>query len=203
MKQITIILIIAFSFANQSLIAQDTLTFLNGKAIYGLVMEVDSFMVTYQISKNKKTKTKSVSTELLFDIKYQDGKIDTLYSTNPHIGNYLTPLQMHHFILGEQDASEYYRSRLTAIIGVAFGVSFGYLLHDGFWVASVPLVYSVGAGITKVKIKNIANRDIAILRTAAYQEGYIKVARSKKAFSALVGSLVGTVIGIGVGYATD
>ena len=166
-------------------------------------MEVDSFSVVYEKTKNNKTKTKTVFTELLFDIKYQNGQIDTLYKTDPNAGNYLTPIQMHHFILGEQDASKYYRSRWTTVIGVAFGASFGYLLHDEIWAASVPLVYTAGAGISKVKINNIANRELKILRTAAYQEGYIKVARSKKAFSALAGSLVGTIIGIGVGYASN
>ena len=92
---------------------------------------------------------------------------------------------------------------MTAVFGVVIGVGLGYLLRDGFYVAGVPLVYTIGSGISKIDIKNINQRNSSILSHPAYQEGYIKVARSKKAFYALASSLVGTVIGISIGRSTD
>jgi hypothetical protein len=182
---------------------QDTITLLDGKTIIAKVINSDSISVSYDLTKKKKTKAKTISSEMVFDIHYENGKIDTLYIKNPDLDHYLSPIDMHLFILGEQDAKSDYHPRMTAVYGIVVGIGLGYLLRDGFYVAGVPLIYTIGAGISKIDIKNIKQRNLSILSHPAYQEGYIKVARSKKAFYALASSLVGTVIGVSIGKSSD
>ncbi|UTW64936.1 hypothetical protein KFE94_09600 [bacterium SCSIO 12643] len=182
---------------------QDTITLLGGNVIVAKVTSVDSINVNYSIQKKKGLKDKFVASEMVFDIKYENGSVDTLYYKSEELDHYLTPDEMYLFILGEQDAKADYHPKMTAVLGVVVGAGLGYLLRDGFYVAGVPLVYTIGAGVSKIDIKNINQRSTTILSHPAYQEGYIKVARSKKAFNALAGSLIGTVIGVGIGKSLD
>jgi hypothetical protein len=186
-----------------SIQAQDTINLLNGKVIYVEVLNSDSTVITYNYTKGKKVKTKSISTELIFTVQYAKGYTDTLYFINPENDLHLTVPEMQLFIYGEQDAKAHFKAPVTAILGLAFGTTFGYLLRDGFYVAAVPLVYTVGAGISPVNVKSRGNRSPETMSTQAYQEGYIKVARSKKAFNALASSVVGTLTGILIGNATN
>lgn len=182
---------------------QDTITLLGGNIIIAKVTSVDSLNVNYTVQKKKGQKDKFVASEMVFDIKYGNGSIDTLYYKSEELDHYLTPDEMYLFILGEQDAKTDYHPKMTAVLGVVVGTGLGYLLRDGFYVAGVPLIYTIGAGVSKITIKNINQRSTTVLSHPAYQEGYVKVARSKKAFNALAGSLIGTVIGVGIGKSLD
>ena len=202
MRFISIIAFLISMFSFSQLKGQDTITLLSGKVINVEILETDSFAISYNYQKKNKTKKKTISSDLVFDITYQNGTIDTIYKTDPSIDQYLTIDEMQLFIWGEQDALKYYKATFTTIFGVAFGAGFGYLLHDGFYVAGVPLVYTVGAGVSKISIRNEEYRSSTVLSNPAYQEGYIKVARSKKAFNALASSTAGTLIGVLIGNAT-
>jgi hypothetical protein len=180
---------------------QDTITLLNGKTVTAEVLNADSLSITYNFKKKRKTVKKTISSEIVFDILYADGHIDTIYYPNPDIDQYLSVENMHLFILGEQDASEYYKTTLTSVFGVVFGIGGGYILSNRIYVAAVPLIYTVGAGVSTIKMKGLGARSSSILSHPAYQEGYIKTARSKKAFAALGSSLVGTLVGIGIANA--
>lgn len=202
MRLFSLLFFLGISMYSQ-VIGQDTITLLSGKDIIAKVTQKDSIFIDYEITKKNKTKAKTIASELVFDIHFENGTIDTIYTQNPDLDHYLSPSDMHLFILGEQDAKADYHPKMTAVFGVVIGVGLGYLLRDGFYVAGVPLVYTIGSGISKIDIKNINQRNSSILGHPAYQEGYIKVARSKKAFYALASSLVGTVIGISIGRSTD
>lgn len=191
---------LAFLFTTSAW-GQDTITLLNGKTVPAEIINADSLSITYNFAKKRKTVKKTISSDMVFDIAYADGHIDTIYYPNPDLDQYLTVYEMHLFILGEQDASVYYKTTLTSVFGLAFGIGGGYILSEGIYVASVPLIYTVGAGISTIKMKNVGARSSTILSQQAYQEGYIKTARSKKAFAALGSSLLGTFIGIGIANA--
>ena len=180
--------------------AQDILTLLNGKIISAKIISSDSVFITYNIQKKNKIKQKTIPRDLVFVVQYSKGNTDTIYYQNPEIDQHLTVSEMELFIMGEQDAYEFHKSTWTAVVGVAFGATGGYLLNRSIAVAAVPLVYTVGAGISRVSTRKLGGRSSEILSQPAYQEGYIKVARSKKAFTALVSSLAGTLIGFGVAY---
>ena len=127
MRLISIIAFVVSMFSFNQLKGQDTITLLSGKVIHVEVLDTDSFSITYNYQKKKKTKQKAISSEFVFDITYQNGTIDTLYKKDPSIDQYLTVEEMHLFILGEQDALKYYKATFTTIFGVAFGAGFGYI----------------------------------------------------------------------------
>jgi hypothetical protein len=195
-RLIFIIVIFCYSLSGT---AQDTITFLNGKVLIGTVEETDDVSTQLLIVKKNKSRLKIIETLTLFSVQYEDGRFDTLYNKNTEQDLTLSRKEMYLFILGEQDARLYFKPYLNALGGVVFGASFGYLLHNGFYVAGVPLAYTIGSGISNVKVKNAGNRSSQILIHPAYQEGYIKVARARKSFYALASSSIGTLIGAYIG----
>ena len=196
MNKISILFFGVFLLLGSHVNAQDTLTFLNGKVVVGKVTDSHVLNTQIEITKKQKVKSKSFESTDIFDIRYANGDIDTLYAINEELEYFLTPLEMHHFILGEQDARNYFKPKLNSLGGIAFGGVFGYLLNEGAYVAAVPLVFTIASGVSPVKIKNTNNRSSDILAQPAYQEGFIKVARIKKSFHALAGSTVGTFLGV-------
>lgn len=184
-------------------LSQDTLTFLTGKVIIGEVQTSDSSVTTVVVKKRNKQIAKSYTNELLYSVHYQSGKKDTIYEPNSAYDLFLSKKDMGLFILGEQDAKKYYKTPLTSILGVAVSGTLGYVLHDGFYVAIIPLAYTAGAHFTPIKIKAPQTRSPEVLQSDAYQQGYYKQAATKKAFHALLSSLVGTIAGAAIGHSNN
>lgn len=183
---------------------QHTITLLNGKTLDAkIIATTDSVVLVEIVKKRGKIYPKEISNELVYAIAYDSNHIDTIYRPIPELDLHLTVEEMGHFILGEQDAKKYYKTPITSIIGAGFGAGLGYALHDGFWVAAIPLVYTVGAGLTPIRIKVAPGRSSTITQSAAYQEGYLKVARTKKGFNALLSSVIGTFAGALIGHANN
>lgn len=182
---------------------QDTLTFLNGRILHAKVLETDSTYTTVSFTKRKKEVTKAYNNDILFSIKYSNGTTDTIYTPSGEIDHYLSVEDMSLFILGEQDAKKYYKTPLTSIIGVAVSGGLGYALHDGFWVAAVPMAYTAGVYLAPTKIKAPDSRPLSVVQTEAYQEGYLAVARTKKSFNALLSSVIGTFAGAVIGHSNN
>jgi hypothetical protein len=188
---------------NCSLNAQDTITFLDGKVLIGKVEDSNDISTKITISKKGKSKLKTKESITIFSIQYADGTMDTLYVPNPEQDLTLSQMEMHYFILGEQDARQYFKPRWTAVGGLIFGAGLGFVFGEGFYVASVPLIYTIGAGLSSVKVTNFANRDSETMINPAYQEGFIKVARIRKSFYALGSSVVGTLAGAIIGQSQN
>ncbi|MGB0806190.1 MAG: hypothetical protein ACPGRC_05825 [Salibacteraceae bacterium] len=199
---ICIVTIIGLSFSLTGF-GQDTILFLNGKIEVGTLIETNDLTTTYSIVKGKKNKVKVKETTTIFGVLTSEGLLDTLYSVNESEELTLSANDMYLFILGEQDAKKYYKTQWASVGGLIFGAGFGYLLYDGFYVAAVPMVYTVGAGVSNVKVVNGGNRSTKTLTNPAYQEGYIKVARAKKSFYALGSSTIGTIIGALIGHSQN
>lgn len=179
--------------------SSDTITLINGQVIVGEVLEINPDYIVYNYFKKKKTIKKGVSPLIVYSIDYADGQKEVVYEKNEEEDLYLTKEEMLYFIKGQQDAREYYRTRGIFIGGVAIGALAGYVLYDEIYVATIPFVYSVGAGLTNIEVRQNPSTTEDIRRTAAYQEGYLKVARSRKVFAALAGSVMGTAAGIFAG----
>ncbi len=195
-----LLLLLISIFVASTVIAQDTLTFLDGKTRIGKVLNSTVLITKIEVTKKKNTKLKEFESSEIFKINYASGVSDTLYVRNAEKEFFLTIEEMHFFILGEQDAIQNYHPRVSAIGGLIFGGVFGYVLNDGAYVAGVPLIYTIGSAVSPVKINNLSNRSVSILSSPAYQEGYIKIARTKKAFYALASSAVGTFFGVIVAH---
>lgn len=201
MKQL--LLYIFLVAAPTTIFGQDTLTFLNGRVLQAKVLETDSIYTTVTFTKRKKEITKAYANELLFCIQYKNGTADTIYTPNDEFDLYLSKEDMALFIMGEQDAKKYYKTPLTSIIGVAISGGLGYALHEGFWVAAIPLAYTGGVYLAPTKIKAPDTRPLAVVQTDAYQEGYLAVARTKKSFNALISSVIGTFAGAFIGFSNN
>ena len=180
----------------------DTVILTTGKIYVGTVSNPDSSMVTITNASKKWSKIKRVHSDEVFCIQYASGKADTFYYQDEALMNYLTVEEMAIFILGEQDAIKYYKAPISSLIGLSLGVTAGYFMYDQFWIAGVPLVYTIIAGTSQVKVKNVGFREAALLAHPAYQEGFIKIARSKKAFRAFASSLIGAALGVTIGHLT-
>lgn len=204
-KKIPVLFFLFISLASFSQGIPDTLILLNGKAILGtLIGDRDGYIeyIPFKPKSKKKQKSKGISPMSVFAIYHGDGTQEIIYEQDKENDFYLTEREMQLFIYGEQDARNYYKTHWVAVIGVAFGFTAGYIFYDDFYVVAAPFLYAVGAGVTKIKVGKGVPRDSEITREPAYQEGFLKIARSKKVFSALAGVLAGTVGGIAVGQLT-
>ncbi|HBH05718.1 MAG TPA: hypothetical protein DDX92_03850 [Flavobacteriales bacterium] len=188
--------------ARAQIVIPDTITLINGQTVIGEVLEVNQDYIVYNYFKKKKTIKKGVSPLIVYSIAYASGQREVIYEKNEEEDLYLTKEEMLYFIKGQQDAREYYRTRGIFIGGFAIGGVAGYVLYDEIYVATVPFLYSVGAGLTNIEVRQNPSTTEDIRRTAAYQEGYLKVARSRKVFAALAGSVLGTAAGIFAGNVT-
>ena len=182
---------------------QDTLILLNGDIRVGRITHSDSVSVTYTYQKRKKTKTRTLSTELIFSTKKGNNPAQIIYEQNGGFNHQLSVSDMEVYLFGMHDAKSQYKAPWTFWGGVAFNAGVGYLLYDNFWAAAGPLTYTVGIGVSKIKTQPSAQRSVSVTSNPFYQEGYLKIARSKKVYNALTGSLLGLIIGMTTGYATN
>ena len=185
-----------------TLMAQDTLVLLNGEIRTGKIINIDSSSVTYSFVKRKKVKTRTLSNELIYSISTSQFSDSIIYRQNGTYDHKMSVVEKKRYLLGMQDAKSQYKSPWSFVGGVVFNAGVGYLLYDNFWAAVGPIAYTAGAGITEVKIKPAASRPQEITSNPLYQEGYLKIAKSKKLYRSITGSLLGLLIGIGIGNAT-
>ena len=183
--------------------SQDTLVLLNGDIRAGKVTHFDSLSVTYTFLKKKKTKTRAFSTEIIYSIQQGKNPVQVIYEQGSDYAHLLSVVDMGNYLYGIQDAKEFYKSPWVFWGGVVFNAGVGYLLYENFASAAGPLIYTVGMGASKINNHPNVKRPFEITRTTYYQEGYLKVARSKKIYKALTGSLAGLLIGITIGHATN
>lgn len=203
MRNLIVFLCLILSVGTSISYGQDTLVLLNGDIRNGHITHYDSVSVTYDFQKRKKTNTRTLSSEIIFSIKKENSPVQIIYTQNGSFNHQLSVPDMEVYLFGIQDAKLQYKAPWAFWGGVAFNAGVGYLLYDNFWAAAGPLMYSVGIGISKIKMHPSAHRSVQITSNPFYQEGYLKIARSKKVYNALSGSLFGLIIGMSAGYATN
>jgi len=185
------------------LFCQDTIFFLNGDVRPCEILHVDSISTTYSYPKKKKIKQREISTTLIYRIYYKDGMSDTLYSAKAEGLLYVTTKEKGLNLLGMYDAKRFYKNPLVTVGGVIFNFGMGFLFYDQMLVATGPLAYTAIFSVTPINFKGSENRENTIASNPHYQEGYLKIARNKRVFNALSGSLLGLIIGITVGNAAN
>ncbi len=184
----------------------DTLILVNGKTVNCTNAKTDSVFVTYQRQKKsgKLKKETRLDREMVFSIRRVSGE-EVLYNPSPaqlRSGDF-TVEQMRYFILGQQDARNNYKTHWWTVGGLVIGGGLGYAAYDQIYVAVIPFAYTLAAGFTPVEFNATPQRVNSELNIEAYQIGYLRAAKSKRVFRALESSLLGTAIGVGVGYATN
>lgn len=185
---------------------KEALILVNGKKIACVNATVDSVFVSYQkVKKNgNPKKITRLDKEMVFSIERETGE-QVLYQPTPaqlKSGDF-TVEQMRYFVLGHQDARAYYKTHWWTIGGLVIGGGLGYVAYDQIYVAAIPFAYTLAAGFVSVDFRASPNRMNSELNAEAYQIGFLRAAKSKRVFRALESSLLGTAIGVGVGYATN
>lgn len=203
MQKLVIFLCFIVAVGISNSYSQDTLILLNGDVRVGHITHSDSISVTFTYKKHKKSKVRTLSTELIFSIQKEHTPSQIIYVQNGSLNHQLSVPDMQVYLFGIQDANSQFKSPLVFWGGVVFNAGVGYLLYDNFWVAAGPLAYTVSIGTSKIKIQPSLHRSVSVTSNPYYQEGYLKIARSKKVYKALTGSLFGLIIGMTTGYATN
>jgi len=184
----------------------DTLLLVNGKEVVVSEVQFDSVVVSYKrVKKNGRLKKEAlIDREMVFSIKRASGE-EVLYApTAQEIGSgAFSEREMRFFIMGQQDARTFYKTHWWSIGGAVIGGGLGYLSYDQIYVAAIPFVYTVSAGIAPVEYRHNNLRSQYVWQQEAYQLGFFKAAKSKRVFTALKTSLAGTIVGVAAGYATN
>ena len=198
-KVILNLLVVTFLFVASKVDAQDTLTLLTGKTVAIKVDSITKDMIYYQLIKNGKMKPRSMDKESVFSIRSASGEETVFYKKNPEEDYDMTVEEMRYYIYGAQDARKGYKNPWITIISFTVGGAAGFGLYDKPYVAAVPFVIPVIAGSTGTEFNKGSVRNEDFRKIEAYQSGYFKRAKSRKVTNALIGSLLGTGLGVMVG----
>lgn len=190
---------------------------LNGDVLEGKITENnDDFgFISYNFTtKSGKTKSGTVEHYRVFSIIDADGQETMYYEQDSMAGYVFTENEMRAYIIGERDAKLSYKPTLTLLGGIGLGV--GTVLFDtyrtkadtedgqthGFFQAEpsimpivVPLVFTIAAGIPRVKVRLGGVSHTQYITDEYYLLGYEKKGRSKRVFRAFGGSISGVAAG--------
>ena len=188
----TILLFFCSAMLMGSSVAQDTVIFISGRVMEGLVKGIDSLDVQIEVQKKKKTKLMYMAKNSVFAIKYGDGKTEILYE--PLSSEEYSIREMQVYIKGEQDALRHTKASLLLVGGIVIGgISIAYL--GPFYGLLPPVAYAILAGPINSKIRENAVSNPNLLREDTYITGYVTKARNIKIQRALLGSIVGYLSG--------
>ena len=181
--------------------AQDKLLFLNGKLLEGKILNQTAVEFSFQDKKNKQY---SIDKYRVFSYTKNE-KERVVYKFDTLSENFLSEIDMRHFVYGEKDAHQTYRSNLVNIVGAAVGGTAGYFMHkdQSFFYAATPFLYTIITLPFGTKIhhqNNIKHQNL--FKEDEYLRGYDKVARSKRTTNALKFSFIGVAAGYVIGALT-
>ncbi|MFT5823677.1 MAG: hypothetical protein ACI8ZM_004939 [Crocinitomix sp.] len=202
---------------------QDSIILLNGRVFHGPVTSIENGILKYQ-EKTKKgeTFTGEFATYRVFSYT-QKGTETILYKQDEAADNYLSVDEARNATLGSYDARQTFKPRF--VFWSSFALGYGMSLYDTYLLQStidhenyigsftegglfksqptfvpmfIPLVLSASWSFPSFKLKEKQMIQTHLLNDESYYRGYHRVARQKRIFSALKGSL----IGIGAGLIT-
>jgi hypothetical protein len=213
MKLAHIFLLLFVFLFSSSFVAQDKIQLMNGKVLRGkLKAEFDDYYQFDYFKNGGKSKSLELSKYRIYAVTNSSGEESILYKQDSTIGNFFTPTEMKMFIYGQRDGHKTFKGSPMFISGFALG--FASVLIDtyefsttatspqGFFnrtpsVAPIalPLVFTIGAGLIKTKIRKEQVTDISFLSSELYIDGFHKVSKTKRVKSAFFGSISGLVVG--------
>jgi hypothetical protein len=175
---------------------QDRILMMNGREIECKVTDIGMGTVDYEMRKKGKLKKGAVPMAEVFSVQRAGEEEEFIYEKDSARGNTLARSEMRYFIHGEQDAMSGFRTPLTTIGGLAIGAAGGYFLEFSVFTVTVPLVFTLGSTIPKVRIDRATVSDPAYLDREFYLKGYEREARNKRLLNALKSSAGGVVLGM-------
>jgi len=181
--------------------SQDRINLLSGSYIDCKVEEVSDSLITYTYTKKSgKEKTKFMEAYRAFSVVYAGGEEKVIYKQDTLIGNYFSSQEMRLFVYGAQDANAYYKANKWFYAGLVAGAAGGYASQGGFFALGIPISFGLIAYAPRIKIKPEMVRNTDLLQEPAYVMGFERVARYKRFRAALLGSIPGTIVGLGSYY---
>ena len=202
MKLLQLIILFLGIWVSFPIIGQDTIFFLNGDIRLGKVTLSDSETFSYSYMRKSKVKERTISLSLVYSIHFENGEKQIFY-TDSTTAFQLSSEEMQHRLWGMHDANEHYRTTWITIGGIVSQAVIGFFLYDSFYSGIGPLAYTAGVSISNTQMPKESYREPKIMADIHYQEGYMEVAKSKKVYSALAGSIIGLTVGIIAGNAAN
>ena len=197
LKFFSFVLCLLLAFVSKSAFSQngkDTILLLNGGVVIGTVIDTTNGITTIKNPKDS-TKNDVIENDRIFSITNSSGE-SVMYVYDTIIGNEFTIDEMRYFILGEQDAEKGFKARGSLFGNMALGAAGGV---TGSLLTLIPIfTFTAASGLPRVKIKPSTVSNVEYLKHETYIMGYERVARKKRKLR----SLVGGVVGFGVGFGT-
>jgi len=132
----------------------------------------------------------------VFSFQPSVGDERVYYSYDEPSGNEISVEEMRTFVIGERDARYGVTGNAWLYGGMAVGLISGYAARGSVLALAVPPLVALTARIPVVKIKEESIQDSKYKYNEDYAAGYETYARSKYTRKALLGSAIGTAIGL-------
>jgi hypothetical protein len=172
----------------------DTVYLMSGKTVTGIVKDSTDDQLKILVPKKGQFKSDFIDLDLVFSVKYRNGKEEVFYKQDTLFGNYFTEQEVRYYMAGERDARRSYHSRLWCAGGFALGCVGGYF-RSPITVFTFPLLYPATTTFFRIKIKPGSVSNPENIKYDTYVLGYEKEARKQRVFRSLIWTGVGTVIG--------
>jgi uncharacterized membrane protein (Fun14 family) len=134
--------------------------------------------------------------EAVFSFQPAAGEEKVYYFYDEPLGNEISVEEMRAFVIGERDARFGVSGNAWLYGGMAVGLITGYAARGSVLALAVPPLVALTARIPVVKIKEESIQDSKYKFNEDYAAGYETYARSKYTRKALLGSAIGTAIGL-------
>jgi hypothetical protein len=121
--------------------AQDTIVLITGKVIPVKSVDYRDYSIDYRTADG--LKLKSIDAGRVFSVKYANGAERVIFRTDSLDAADFSEDEMRRFIIGEQDARQFYRNQSSKFLGFAIG---GGSSLGGFFGLPVPLIFSTAIG---------------------------------------------------------
>lgn len=194
MKKITLILgvlVIGLMSKAQTI---DSVTLLNGRIIYGDVIEIDSNFVFYEKYTKNYIKRKKIDATNVFSICYKDSAEVVIYDTLPEHGIGLAVIDMRTYIYGQQDAMKNYKAPWTTVTGFGAGLAGGLFVNLYGAGILAPTTYTFLVNTKKINIKTSQSLHPELIENTYYQQGFKNKAKAKRLNNAIIGGIAGIIV---------
>ncbi len=186
---------LSLSVSPSDVSGQDRVTLLTGKVLEVKSASINDSTVTFQKFGSTSMKRRVFEKRKVFSVTFETGKEKVVYEPDSMENEEYNKAEMRMYVQGEIDAREHFRSPLTTIGGVAVGSGGAFFAIYG---STLPMLYSGSVVLFKTNMAKQNLPDQTILDSEPYINGYSTQARKKRIKNALIGSVSGYLVSIGV-----
>jgi len=158
------------------------------------------YTLGFQSQKGKEVpidmKLGAIDRDEVFSYTPDVGKEKMFYFYEEPVGNLATVEEMNAFVIGERDARLGVNGSAWLFSSMALGLVTGYVAEGSILSLAIPPILALTARIPVVKIKEKNIQDLSFKYNEDYAAGYERYARGVYARKALIGSAIGTALGL-------